>query len=401
MPRPLPSDPLLRDLVLRARSAQINRRRLLQVGAAGAGALTLAACSAPGGGDPSKPTIRWGNWDGYIDEDENGDYPTLDKFTEATGIAVDYSLAIEDNDEFYAIIKDQLALGTDTGYDVFCLTDWMIGRLVRDGQVQDLDLSAMPNVEEYLAPSLREVDFDPGRKKSIPWQSGFAGLTYDSEALPNGIRTVEDLWAPELKGRVVVLSEMRDTLGIVMQSLGTDISGDFSSDDFYNALDVVDEMVKSGQILAVQGNSYTDLLERGDAVAGIVWSGDVQGIINYNLEERGESPRYEFVIPESGGTLWSDNFTVPNASTIVGEVQELINHYYDPAIAAELAAWVNYVTPCTGAKEAAMDIDPELAENPLIFPDEETLAKVNVFRGLTEAEEAEYSSAWSDLKVGA
>lgn len=401
MSRPLPADPMLRRLIEVARQQQLSRRRLLQAGAAGAGALTLAAC-APGGGGGSADSglIRWANWTGYMDEDDAGNYPTLDAFQERSGLEVQYLVDVDDNNTFYATIQGQLALNADTGYDTFCLTDWMAARLIRDDQVQSFDYANLANVTAQLNPTYKSASFDPGRAKSIPWQGGYAGLVYDEQAVPRGIKSIEDLWKPEFKGRVVVLSEMRDTLGVVMQSLGTDIASNWGSGDFYDALDVIEEQLKNGQIAAVKGNSYTDDLINGDAVVGIVWSGDVESILNAELVAAGQDPRFKFVLPDSGGTLWADNFLVPNGSAARSEVEELINYYYEPAVAAELAAWVNFVSPCVGAKEAMAEFAPELVDNWLIFPDDEVLKNVQVFRGLSEAEENEFSSAWQALNVG-
>jgi len=400
--RPLPQDPMLRQLIQLANSRHLSRRRLLQAGAAGAGALTLAACApSSGGGGGADGYLRWGNWPGYLDEDEAGNYPTLDAFTEQTGIEVEYLVDVDDNNTFYAVIKDQLALGEDVGYDTFCLTDWMASRLIRDGQVQEFDYANLPNVTAQLTPTLQDATFDPGRKFSIPWQGGYAGLVYDKQAVPGGIKSVEDLWKPEFKGRVVVLSEMRDTIGVLMMSQGVDIAGNWGDDQFYNAYDLLSKQLADGQVVAVKGNSYTEDLINGDAVVGIVWSGDVESIINFELEAAGQDPRFEFVLPETGGTLWNDNFQVPNGSSRKADVEKLVDYYYEPEVAAEVAAWVNFVSPCVGARDAIANIDPELADNWMIFPTEEVLANVEIFRGLTQAEEDKYSAAWQALNVGA
>ncbi len=403
MPRSLPEDPLIRRLVQQARASQLSRRTVLAGGVGGATALALAACAPGSSGAPtpatdqsdSDKTLKWANWPGYMDEDEEGNYPTLLAFTEETGIAVDYLVEINDNNEYYAKVRDQLALGQDIGADLITLTDWMAGRLIRLGYTQELDEANIPN-KANLVPDLLNVGFDPGRTHSLPWQGGFAGLCWNKEKLPDGLKTLEDLWDPELAGKVVVLSEMRDTMGLILLSEGVDISADFSEDDFNNALDIFREKVTSGQIGAVRGNSYTQDLINGDAIAGIVWSGDVT-LINGEVG----SDLFEFAIPESGGTLWNDNLMIPIGSPRKKNAEKLINYYYEPEVAAEVALWVNYITPVVGAKEAAVAIDPEAAENQLIFPDEETLSQVKTFRALTGAEEQSFSTAFQSVLVGA
>lgn len=399
MNRPLPEDPFVRSMVRRALSAQLGRRRMLQASAGGAAVLTLAACTPSGGGSDEEYVV-WGNWDGYIDTAEDGSYPTIDAFTAQTGIRVDYRVEIDDNNTFFAVIRDQLQLNADTGFDTFCLTDWMVGRLIRQDFVAKLDKGNIPNFAN-LSPGLLNVEFDPFREYSLPWQGGYAGLVYDKEAVPEGIKTIDDLWKPEFKGKVVVLSEMRDTIGLVMQSQGVDISSaSWGTTEFENAVDVVAEHLASGQIGAIKGNSYTDDLYNGDAVVGIVWSGDVQGILNYDLIEAGLEPRFEFVIPESGGTLWTDNFVIPNGSPRKANAEKLINYYYEPEVAAQVAAYVNYVTPVEGAREAILGIDPSLADNWMIFPTPEVLDQVQVFRTLTPQEEAEYQATFANLALG-
>ena len=403
MPRSLPEDPVIRRLVQQARASQMSRRTVLAGGVGGAAALALAACapgssSAPGPATDQSATdkhVNWANWPGYMDEDDNGGYPTLEGFTEQTGISVDYLVDINDNNEYYAKVRDALALGQDIGADIITLTDWMAGRLINLGYVQELDYANIPNAAN-LVPDLKNVGFDPGRKFSLPWQGGFAGLCWNKEKLPNGLRTLDDLWDPELAGKIVVLSEMRDTMGIILLDQGIDISQDFSEADFTKALDVFREKVESGQIGGVRGNSYTQDLINGDAVAGIVWSGDVTMVnaeIGHDL--------FEFAIPEAGGTLWNDNLQIPIGSPRKANAEALINYYYEPEVAAEVALWVNYITPVVGAKEAAEAIDPEAAENQLIFPNEETLANVKTFRALTGAEEQAFGSAFQNVLVGA
>jgi len=402
MNRPLPEDPMLRELVIKARSFQLNRRRFLGAGAAGAGALALAACSTGGGGGGSSDgALVWANWDGYMDEDDKGNYPTLDAFTKKTGIEVDYRVDIDDNDTFYATIKDQLALGQFTGYDLACLTDWKVGQMINSKYVLQLDPANIPN-KKNLNPSLLNVDYDPGRNYSLTWQSGYAGLVYNKELVPGGIKSVDELWKPEFKGKVVVLSEMRDTIGVVMLSQGVDPSSkDWGDDEFNAALELVQQQIASGQIGAVKGNSYTDDLENGDAVVGIVWSGDVQGILNYDDIAAGNDPRFEFVIPETGATLWSDNFIALLGSAKKDQTEKLIDYYYDPQVAAELAAWVNYITPVVGARDAMQSIDPTLVDNPLIFPSDDDLARAKMFRTLTDQEQNRYATAWQQVNVGA
>lgn len=388
-PRPRPADPRVRELVRQARG--VSRRRFLAgaAGTVGAGAL-LAACgtggAAPAGaGGAGSGALRWANWTAYLDQDEDGTtFPTLQAFEERSGIDVAYSEDIEDNDSFHGKVSRQLAGGQDIGYDVVTLTDWMAARWIRQERVAELDRSRIPNADNIL-PTLAAVDFDDGRRFSLTWQSGFAGIAWDTQAIPGGLRQVSDLWNPEYRGRVEVLSEMRDTIGLIMLEQGMNPGAEWTTDDWFDALDVVQRNLDSGQIRQVRGNSYLQDLASGDAVACIAWSGDITSL-NYEFDGR-----FAFAIPEAGGTLWSDNLMVPRASPRREQAEDLFDYYYDPAVAAEVAAWVNYVTPVQGAQEAMAEVDPELAEDPMIFPTPELLEQVHVFRTLTPAEEERYN----------
>jgi spermidine/putrescine transport system substrate-binding protein len=241
---------------------------------------------------------------------------------------------------------------------------------------------------------LLNPDFDPGRKSSLPWQGGFAGLVYNSDLVSTPVLSVADLWRDELKGRVVVLSEMRDTVGVIMRSQGVDITK-FTADEFNAAIAEIEMRVADGYIRNIKGNSYSEDLVSEDALAGIVWSGDITVL---NLEAGYE--KWKFVLPDSGGTFWNDTFMIPIGSPRKTNAEKLINWYYDPAIAAQVAAWVNYVTPVQGAYEEAIKIDPALAENQLIFPNDETLSKVHIFRSLADAEENEFQAAFQSIILG-
>jgi spermidine/putrescine transport system substrate-binding protein len=406
--RPEPADPMVRAIV-RAQRAAVSRRSVLASGAgvAGVGAL-LAACGTDGAGSggtgsptpggevvdrsADDRTLNWANWTLYLDYDDSTQgYPTLERFSEETGIQVRYAEDIEDNDSYFGRVQGQLANGQDIGQDIVTLTDWMTSRMIRLGYTQELDKANIPNWENILD-SLRDVPFDQGRQHSLTWQSGFAGLAWAKDAVPNGLRTVSDLWNPDLAGRVMVLSEMRDTVGLIMIDQGVDISSDdWGDDEFFAALEVLDEQIAKGQIRQVRGNSYAEDLVSGDALAVIGWSGDIT-ILNM---ENGDN--WEFVLPEAGGTLWSDNLMVPVGSPRKTNAETLMNYYYEPEVAAEVAAYVNYISPVEGAREEMEGIDPELAEDPLIFPDDETLARTYVFRGLTADEENRYNAEFQSV----
>ncbi|HEY5230752.1 MAG TPA: spermidine/putrescine ABC transporter substrate-binding protein [Galbitalea sp.] len=404
--RALPEDPQVRELVRWAKARTVSRRAVLSGAAAGATVLALAACapfrsisSRPEAAKDHSATVKsmiWANWPLYLDQDSSKHYPTLEEFERQTGIRVAYDTTVNDNTSYFSEVKARLALGKDISADTVCLTDWMVSQWIELGYTQKLDHSNIPNLSN-LSSDLRKPDFDPGRNYSVPWQSGFAGLCWNKEMVPGGLKQVSDLWAPALKGKVSALSEWRDTVGLVMMEHGVDISAKTWGDKQFNA--AIAELTKhihDGQFHDIQGNSYVDDLKKGKSIAGIVWSGDVEGL---NAEVGSE--KFAFAIPETGGTLWSDNFLVPVGSNEKSNAEKLINFYYEPEIAAKVAAYVNYITPVEGAKEAMAKIDPTLVDDQLIFPNADTLAKVHIFRTLTQDEQTRYATTFQGMLLGA
>ena len=369
--------------------AMVSRRGVL-AGAGGLGAAgLLAACGGGSDSADSANSVRWGNWPLYLDYDEETKkYPTLEKFQEQTGITAQYFEDYNDNDEFYGKVQAQLKLGEDIGYDVVTPTDWMAARWIRLGYTQKFDAANIPNKSNILD-SLASPSFDPNREQSLTWQGIMAGFGWNTEKNPKGIRTLEELFAPQNKGKIVVLSEMRDTIGIILLAQGVNLQT-VTEDQFMNAVDYMTKQISDGWIRGVKGNEYAEDLTSGDATAVIGWSGDM-----FILKAENEG-KFDFAIPESGGTISGDNLMIPSTASPEGKAnaEKLINFYYDPAIAAEVAAYVNYVCPVKGAQAEMEKIAPELASSPFIFPDDAMSKRLNVFRSLTPAEETSWTEAF-------
>ena len=386
--------------IVRMSQAGLSRRRLLQAAGVTGVAVTAAACGAGGGaGDATSsavaPTlapdvsdtekfVNWANWPLYIDVDEeSGAYPTLDAFQAETGIKVNYTEDVNDNNEFYAKVRAQLESGQSIDRDIVVLTDWMAALWINNGFAAPLDKALIPN-SANLAPAYQGVAFDPDRTYTLPWFSGFGAFGWNKSALQSALGTdtltsLDQLWDPKLKGRITLLSEMRDTMGIIIASLGYDPSN-FTDDQYQEAIAVLQAQIDSGQVRQVAGNDYVAALETGDVIAVIGWSGD--------MFQLGDD--YGVGLPETGGTLWTDNMLIPSVATHKKNAEAVMNYYYDPEVAAEVAAYVQYISPVAGAKEAMAQIDPELVDNQWIFPDQATLDNSYVFMTLTPEQDELY-----------
>ena len=370
-------------------NSRVSRRAVLAGAGAVAGASALAACGSGGDSASAENTVRWGNWPLYLDVDDSGKkYPTLEAFTAETDIAVKYFEDYNDNDEFFGKVQAQLKLNEDIGYDLVTPTDWMAARWIRLGYTQKFDLANIPNAGNILD-TLAAPSYDPKRESTLTWQGIMGGFGWNTEKNPKGIRTLDDLFAPQNKGKIVVLSEMRDTVGIILLSQGVNLQT-VTEDQWMNAVDYLAKQISDGWIRGVKGNEYAEDLTSGDATAVIGWSGDM-----FILKSENEG-KFDFAIPESGGTISGDNLLIPSTATADGKAnaEKLINYYYDPAVAAEVAAYVNYFCPVKGAQAEMEKIDPELAASEFIFPSENTMANLSVFRSLTPAEETSWTEAF-------
>ena len=370
-------------------SIEISRRNLLKT-AGGLGAASLLGLSDAemANAASASNTVRFANWSLYLDYDNKSkNYPTLVDFTKKTGIPVKYMEVIDDNDTFTAKVTPQLKLKKDIGYDIVVLTEWMAARWIGGKYVAKFDDAKIPNKKNVL-PFLLNRPLDPGRHYSLPWAGIIAGFAWNKQRTPKGIQTMEQLFDKSNKGKIEVLSEMRDTIGLIMMWQGVDIAKPFSQDKFMNAIDYLQKMIHDGFIRQVKGQSYQEDLISGDATAVIGWSGDINQL---NLQNNNQ---FGFAIPESGGTFSTDNKMIPSLSPNKAGAEAVINYYYDPMVAARVANYINYICPVAGAQQAMEKINPKQVNNKLIFPDDAMWKKLHVFRDLSQAEQISFSTAF-------
>jgi spermidine/putrescine transport system substrate-binding protein len=384
----------------------LTRRRLLKRGAAGAFSASalayLAACGArtggvveSGGEGPEEiakskiaDSLTFSNWPLYIEEDRG----TLKEFEAKYGTQVKYVEEINDNVEFFGKVRQQYERGDSGGRDIQVVTDWMAARMIRLGYVQRFDPAHILTAQQNLLDRLRTPPFDPGRDYSMPWQSGFAGIVYRRDKVKREPKSVDDLFDPDYKGKVTMLTEMRDTVGVVAASLGYDPE-QASLDEFMEAVDKIGEASESGQIRGFTGNEFTKDITKGDSWVIIGWSGD-------SVQLQADNPDIRFVAPESGVHLWTDNMQIPVGAPSPYTAEKMIDFVYQPEVQADIAEYVNYICPVEGVQEILAKRDPELANNQLIFPDDETLSNAFIFRQLKPEEEGELDEAFQKV-IGA
>lgn len=308
---------------------------------------------------PVEGELTISQWPLYVDPGKNG---TIAEFEQETGVEVDYLEEINDNNQFFAKIRPQLEQGDAGERSLITVSDWLARQMYDMGYLQRLDYTKLPNVEENLLPSLRSPAADPEREFTVPWQSGMTGLIVRTDLAPE-VDSICDLFDPQYKGRVTMLTEMRDSVPMTLKCMGMD-PDEASEEDWLAAVDKIDQAADSGQIRRFTGNDYVNDLAQGNVDFVLGWSGDA-------VQLEADQPDVEFVMPREGCMLWSTSLEIPIGAPNVAAAHAFINHVYDPEVQADIAEWVNYVTPVEGVKEILRERDPALARNPLIFPSEE------------------------------
>ncbi|MEJ7892862.1 MAG: spermidine/putrescine ABC transporter substrate-binding protein [Solirubrobacteraceae bacterium] len=325
------------------------------------------------------------NWPLYIDKQTNKDFIAQFDVGDLT-----YTEDVNDNEEFFGKIRQPLAQDKPTGRDLIVVTDWMAARMLSLGYLEPIDKANLPNAKN-LQPGLASPVWDKDRSYSLPWQSGMTAIGVNTKETGGPISSFTDFFDPKFKGRISMLVDPRDAVNFILLRDAKDPAT--ATIDVLAAVEEIDKLNRDGQIRRFTGNDYTQDLTRGNLAMAQAYSGDV-------IQLKAANPDLEFVIPQEGATLWSDNMLIPvNAAEPYG-AEAYMNYVYDPKVAAQIAAYVNYVTPVVGAKEELAKIDPELAEDELIFPSDETLANLHPFVTLTEDEERQMNEAYQAV-IGA
>lgn len=362
-----------------------------------------------GGGEPSG-TLEFANWPLYIDVDDDGNSPTLMQFEEETGIDVTYTESIEDNTSFFGQIQPALSEGQATGYDIIVMTDWMIGNMARLGYLEPIDVERdVPNFLANTADVYKDRSYDPGNVYSVPYQSGITGMAYNPALVDEEITSLAQLFDPEFIekycGQIGMFSETRDSMSFALLYNGV-IPAEATEEDLEAAQEVMLEQARC--VRGYFGNEYAQGLADGSLAITMAWSGDV-------FQLQFDNPDLTFVVPDEGGILWTDNMAIPKGAEHPNDALAMMNFLYEPEIAAQVAEYVNYITPVPGAQEiiranaqaAADEGDQEtadyltaVAESPLVFPTEEMLSRLYSYKVLDEEEERFWNELFQEVTAG-
>jgi spermidine/putrescine transport system substrate-binding protein len=393
-----------------------DRRTLLRGAGAAVGLAAMApllqACSVetdrPFDADPDG-VVHVANWPLYLDRVKRGDgtvvRPSLERFTEETGILVNYREVIPDAESFYQLIQPYLSSGRPTGWDVVVITNGLtMTKMIGQGYVQPLPPEQRPAFDANVAEAFTDPAYDPGARFTMPWQSGITGIAYNPALTGRQITSLRDLFSPEFAGKVGMFGDAVDMPNLTMVALGIDPETS-TPDDWRAAADLLRRQRDEGIVGRTLAQNYVHALANGDVAVSMAWSGDI-----FQQNQRGASEGLQFAIPDEGAILWTDAMMVPEGAEHPADAMRFMDFVFRPEIAAMIAAWVNYVTPVPGARDellrmAAEDPDPEAAElarlaaeSQLVFPDEETLSQLSTYRELrNDAEIAEWEQVFGEF----
>jgi spermidine/putrescine transport system substrate-binding protein len=397
----------------------LTRRRLGQVSGLSAVAMALAACGVKGKGNPgasaapdavakfwagkaSTKHVDFANWPLYMDPEQ----PELKAFTKETGITVNYQEVIQEMGPWFAKVQPQLSAKQPIGFDLMVITNGVQFKQFKDsGFLAPLDPAKLPNYAKNAAPKYKAEAFDPNNVYSVPWTSGITGIAYDPARITRPITKLADLWDPAFKGKVGMFSDTQELGNFAMMGLGIDPEKS-TPDDWKKAADKLKEQKSQGIIRNYYDQSYIDALGKGEVWITQAWSGD---IFQKNVSD---GTNFKFVIPEEGGTIWTDNFAIPVTAPSPLDAITLIDFFFRPEIAASLASYINYVTPVPAAQQEIKDMaakasgeDKEsltaVADSPLVFPTDADYAKLRYFRDFaTAAEQQEYQKIFEPIVLG-
>jgi spermidine/putrescine transport system substrate-binding protein len=381
----------------------ITRRRFIsRAGSLAFAGSAISALSACGDvkGTASKPTatpaaanhpkvaldaIEFSNWPLYIDR------KVIRDFNRRFDAKLHYVEDINDNNEFFGKVRQELEQGRPTGRDLVALTDWMAARWIRLGYLEPIDKRNIPNVEANMIDGLRRPVFDRDRKFTAPWQSGITGLGYNRKEVGE-LRSMEQLFDPKYKGRVSFLSDARDSASLVMLMDGVKPE-EAGLDEVMAAIDRIDEANGAGQIRRFTGNDYTTDLTKGNVVIAMAYAADL-------IQLKADNPNLDFAVPEQGAVRWSDNMMIPAKAEHPYGAEVWMNYVYEPEVAARITAYVGSISPVDGIQDLVAKKAPELAENPLVFPDAETQSRLSGYPDLSPADERQMNERFAEVTGG-
>jgi len=389
-----------------------TRRDVFRLAGASAAGLALAACGVQGqkAAPPKADAVAdfwakqkkngkvvFANWPEYMPEDKG----PLEKFKADTGIAYEYKEVIQENAEFFGKADPVLRAGQPLGYDIVVMTNGIqLQHMIALGYAVALDHSKLPNFQANAGEKYKDRAYDPGNKYTVPYTSGVTGIAYNTDYVKDDITSIEALFDPKYKGRVGMMADAQEIANFGMIALGIDPEKSGEA-DWQKAGEKLKAQRDAGIVRKYYDQSYIDAVAKGDIWLSMAWSGDV-----FQRQLAGEPVK--FVVPAEGGTIWTDNMLIPKGAANPLDALMLMDYLYQPAIAAELDEFIQYVTPVPAVQDLLREKAAqaqgeekqtleEMVNSPLMFPSEADYAKLRSYTPLTTQQEQVFNPIFQSI----
>jgi spermidine/putrescine transport system substrate-binding protein len=323
--------------------------------------------------------ITYSNWPLYIDR------KVIRDFDQRTAAHLRYREDINDYEEFFAKVRQQLERGDPIGRDLVTVGGWMAARWIRLGYLEPVDRTNTPNVTANLVPELRHPGFDKDRRFTTPWQGGITGIGYNRKVVGE-LRSLKQLFDPRFQGKVTMLSDAHDCTSLVMLMQGVK-PADAKLDDVMAAIDAIEKASASGQVRRFTGNDYTTDLTKGNVDIAMAYAADL-------IQLKSDNPDLDFAVPEEGAILWTDDMGIPKGAAHPYGAEVWMNYVYEPQVAARITEYVGAISPVRGVQDL---VSPKLAANPLVFPDAATRARLVSTVDLPPAQERQMNERFAQV----
>lgn len=351
---------------------------------------TVFALPAQAAITPDDPSYNWErfkgqdvtlnvyNWGLYISDGSDGGMDTNKEFEDLTGIKVNYT-TYDTNESLYAKLKSGGA-----NYDVIVPSDYMIGKMSKEGLLAKLDFDNIPNIS-MIGDQYKGLDFDPNSEYSVPYTWGVVGIVYNKTMVKGTIDSWNVLWDEQYKGNVLMFNNSRDAFAIAFKKLGMSLNPS-STEEIKKAAEELKK--QKGIVQAYVMDEIFDKMEGGEAALAPYYAGDAITMIK-------ENPDLAFAIPKEGTNYFVDAMCVPATSTQKEAAEMYINFMCETQVALANCEFIGYSTPQVEAEKLLPD---ELKNSPIMYPSKEVLANTEIFNVLPDELNQAMDEAWSDVK---
>lgn len=337
--------------------------------------LVFSAC-----GKAKSTEVNLYAWSEYIPQ------ALLDGFTKETGIKVNYD-TYSSNEELMA----KLQAGA-SGYDVIIPSDYTVAIMINQKLLDELDLSKIPNFKN-VDETFKNLKYDPGNKYSVPYQWGTTGLAINRTLVTKQITKWADLWSPDYKGKLVMLDDEREVIGMVLNVLGYDRNTKNEA-ELEAAKTKLLELMPN--IRVFDSDSPKTALLAGDVWMGLVWNGEA-------ALAHSENSSIDYICPEEGCGFWVDNLSIPKGAPHKDAALALINYILNPEASILITKEFPYSNPNKAALELMKTQDPETYNSYMGFaatnPSQADISNARTIEDVGDATTI-YDRIWTEVKGG-